>query len=75
MYTEAGGLCTKPRITFYEGLIDRGSTEPLKAFCSDYSEDSDRCTKLLAGLPKIQNVNRNNLKSEILASVELMNTI
>ena len=75
MLTDAGGACTKQRITFFEQLIDKGSTEPLKAFCSDYSEDSDRCPKLLAKLPKIQNVNRNNLTSEILASIELMSTI
>ena len=75
MLTDAGGACTKPRIAFFEQLIDKGSTDPIKAFCSDYTEDSDRCPKLLAKLPKIQNVNRNNIKSEILSTIELMSTV
>ena len=78
VYTEAegSGSCTKPRITLFESFVEKGSTEPIKAFCSDYTDDSDRCSKLLAKFPISNRINnKNGIRSPVIGAVELMSTI
>ena len=78
MYTEAGdsGSCTKPRIILFESFIEKGSIDPIKAFCSDYTDDSDRCPKLLAKFPiSNRSNNKSGILTPVIAAAELMSTI
>jgi len=40
--------CGEKAIDFFDDLITRGSFDVLSLLCGEFSEDSDKCTKLLA---------------------------
>ena len=52
MENDYGQLCTESNHDEIERLIDGYAIDTLNLICGDYSEDSDKCVKVLPKTPK-----------------------